>query len=102
VPSNGALRLGTYRSIWAAPEVEISPALKFTVAYQQVELSPEDARRLGIGNGDAIEISQNGTRLSGSAHVRSGVPAGTAFLADGISSGSANAFTEPVVEVSKR
>jgi NADH-quinone oxidoreductase subunit G len=101
-PSNGALRLGTYRSIWAAPEVEISPALKFTVAYQQVELSPEDARRLGIGNGDAIEISQNGTRLSGSAHVRSGVPAGTAFLADGISSGSANAFTEPVVEVSKR
>ena len=102
VPANGALRLGTYRSIWAAPEVEISPALKFTVARQQVELSPEDARRLGIGNGDAIEISQNGTRLSGSAHVRSGVPAGTAFLADGISSGSANAFTEPVVEVSKR
>src|SRR6185437_7037045 len=26
---NGALRLGTYRPIWAAPEVEISPALKF-------------------------------------------------------------------------
>ena len=37
-PSNGALRLGTYRSIWAAPEVEISPALLFTIARQQVEL----------------------------------------------------------------
>jgi len=99
---NGALRLGTYRSIWAAPEVEISPALKFTVAHQQVELSPEDAQRLGIGDGDAIEVAQNGTRLRGTAHVRSGVLAGTAFLADGIADGSANAFTEPVVEVRKR
>jgi len=99
--SNGVLRLGTYRSIWAAPEVEISPALKFTVARQQVELSPEDASRLGIGNGDAIDVAQNGTRLRGSAHVRSGVPAGTVFLADGIADESANALTERVVEVSK-
>ncbi len=100
--SNGALRLGTYRSIWAAPEVEISPALKFTVARQQVELSPEDASRLGIGDGQAVAVSQNGTTLRGTAHVRSGIPAGTAFLADGIAEGSANAFTEHVVEVSKR
>ena len=100
--SNGALRLGTYRSIWAAPEVEISPALKFTVARQQVELSPEDASRLGIGNGDADRRwLRTGPRLRGSAHVRSGVPAGTVFLADGIADESANALTERVVEVSK-
>ncbi len=100
--SNGALRLGTYRSIWAAPEVEISPALQFTVAHQQVELSPEDAVRLGIGDGEAVAVSQNGTTLPATAHVRTGIPAGTAFLADGIAVGSANAFTEPVVEVRKR
>jgi NADH-quinone oxidoreductase subunit G len=100
-PSNGSLRLGTYRSIWAAPEVEISPALKFTIARQQVELSPEDASRLGIGNGDAVDVAQNGTRLRGTAHVRSGVPAGTVFVADGITDESANALTEPVVEVQK-
>jgi NADH-quinone oxidoreductase subunit G len=99
--SNGALRLGTYRSIWASPEVEISPALMFTVARQQVELSPDDARRLGIGDGDLIDVSQNGTRLRGTAHVRSGVPAGTAFLADGIAENSANVLTESVVEVHK-
>jgi NADH-quinone oxidoreductase subunit G len=99
---NGALRLGTYRPIWAAPEVEISPALQFTIADQQVELSPEDAQRLGIADGDAIEVAQNGTRLHGSARVRSGVPAGTAFLAEGIAAGSANVFTEPLVEVHKR
>ncbi|MBV9001118.1 MAG: molybdopterin-dependent oxidoreductase, partial [Solirubrobacterales bacterium] len=100
--SNGALRLGTYRPIWAAPEVEISPALKFTVARQQVELSPEDAQRLGIAPGDPVEVAQNGTRLRAVAHVRTGVPAGTVFLAEGIADGSANAFTEPVVEVQRR
>jgi NADH-quinone oxidoreductase subunit G len=99
---NGALRLGTYRPIWAAPEVEISPALKFTVARQQVELAPEDAQRLGIATGEAVEVSQNGTALKAIAHVRTGVPAGTAFLADGIAGDSANAFTEPVIEVHKR
>ena len=101
-PANGALRLGTYRSIWAAPEVELSPALKFTIARQQIEISPEDAERLGIAPDDAVEVAQNGTRLRGFAHVRSGVMPGTVFLADGISNGSANAFTEPTVEVQKR
>ena len=48
---------------------------------------------------DSIDVSQNGTRLRGTAHVRSGVPAGTAFLADGIAEDSANALTESVVEV---
>jgi NADH-quinone oxidoreductase subunit G len=100
--SNGGLRLGTYRSIWAAPEVELSPALKFTVARQQLELSPEDAKRLGIAPGDPVEVAQNGTRLRGTVHVRSGVPAGTVFLADGIAGDSANAFTESEVEVHKR
>jgi NADH-quinone oxidoreductase subunit G len=97
--TNGSLRLGRYRSIWASPEVEVSPALKFTVAHQQVELSPEDAERLGIGNGESVEVASNGTRLQGKAAVRTGVPAGTAFLAEGIATDSANALTEPLVEV---
>jgi NADH-quinone oxidoreductase subunit G len=97
--AGGALRLGTYRSIWAAPEVEISPALHFTIAEQLVELSPQDARRLGIDNGAPITVTQNGTRLSGRAAVRTGVPEGTAFLAAGIASESANALTETTIEV---
>jgi NADH-quinone oxidoreductase subunit G len=119
--SNGALRLGRYRPIWAAPEVEVSPALKFTVAHQQVELSPQDALRLGIGNGETVEVTQlddsgaaqsgeagsrargkpEGTRLRGRAAVRTGVPEGTAFLAEGIATDSANLLTEPIVEVRK-
>jgi NADH-quinone oxidoreductase subunit G len=99
--SGDSLRLGRYRPIWASPEVEVSPALKFAVAHQQVELSPEDARRLGIANGEAVEVAQNGTRLHGRAAVRTGVPIGTTFLAEGIASDSANALTEPIVEVRK-
>jgi NADH-quinone oxidoreductase subunit G len=97
--SQSGLRLGTYRSIWAAPEVELSPALHFTIARQLVEISPQDAARLGIANGSEVMISQNGTRLIGLAAVRTGVPQGTAFLADGIAEESANALTEPVVEI---
>jgi NADH-quinone oxidoreductase subunit G len=100
-PKNGALRLGTYRPIWADPAVEISPALHYTIARQQVELSPEDAARLGIGAGDRVEISQNGTKITGTAHVRTGVPEGTAFLAEGIATDSANALTEATIEVGK-
>jgi NADH-quinone oxidoreductase subunit G len=95
------LRLGRYRPIWADPQVEISPALQYTIARQQVELSPEDAQRLGIGAGETVEVSQNGTRLTGTAQVRSGVPVGTAFLAEGIAENSANALTEDMIEVRK-
>jgi NADH-quinone oxidoreductase subunit G len=100
--SNGALRLGRYRPIWAAPEVEISPALKFTIAQQQVELSPEDATRLGIGHGEDVEVAQNGTTLHARAAVRTGIPPGVAFLAEGIAEDSANELTEPLVEVRRR
>jgi NADH-quinone oxidoreductase subunit G len=100
-PPRQALRLGTFRPIWASPEVEISPALQFTIARQQAELSPEDAERLGVSTGDALEVSQNGTRLNATAAVRSGVPPGTVFLATGIAADSANALTEPEVEVRK-
>jgi NADH-quinone oxidoreductase subunit G len=99
--SNGHLRVGTYRSIWASPEVDISPALQFTVAEQLVELSPEDALRLGIEQGAAVQVAQNGTRLSGRAAIRTGVPVGTAFVAAGIAKDSANALTEALVEVVK-
>jgi NADH-quinone oxidoreductase subunit G len=100
-PAAGALRLGTYRPIWAAPEVEISPALKYLVPHQQVELSPEDGRRLGITHGDQVLVSQNGTELAATATLRSSVPPGNAFLAEGIAVASANALNEPSIEVRK-
>ncbi|MGH2843003.1 MAG: molybdopterin dinucleotide binding domain-containing protein, partial [Solirubrobacteraceae bacterium] len=98
--NDGRLRLGTYRPSWAGPDVELSPALAFTVAEQLVELAPQDADRLGIRNGERVQVAQNGTRLHGRAAIRTGVPEGIAFLATGIAQESANALTEAHVEVS--
>jgi len=98
---NGHLRLGTHRPIWASPEIEVSPALKFLIARQHAELSPEDAQRLGIANGETVEVASNGTAVKATAAVRSDVPAGTVFLADGLAEDSANAFTDFDVEVRK-
>jgi NADH-quinone oxidoreductase subunit G len=86
---NGSLRLGTYRSIWASPEVEVAPALKFLAARQVVELNPADAARLGVGHGDRVAVGADGRRVVGKAHLRSDAPAGTAFLQTGIREESA-------------
>ena len=79
---NGALRLGTFRSIWASPEVEASPALKFLAARQQLELSPVDADRLGVANGDRVAISVEEREVRATVAVRGNVPAGTVFLGE--------------------
>ena len=50
-------------------------------------------------HGESVQVAQNGTRLRATATVRTGVPAGTAFLAEGLSEQSANALTEPLIEV---
>jgi NADH-quinone oxidoreductase subunit G len=98
-PNTTTLRLGLFRPIWAAPEVEISPILKYTIARQQAELSPEDARRIGVSSGDPVIVSQNGTSITAPAAVRSGVPEGTVFMATGLAADSANSLTQAEVEV---
>jgi NADH-quinone oxidoreductase subunit G len=98
---NGHLALGTYRPLWASPEVEISPALQYLVPRQSVELSPADASLRGIADGEQVVVSQNGTRLEATAVIRSTVPDGAAFLADGIAEGNANALTGRLIEVVK-
>jgi len=92
-PAAGRLRLGRYRSIWAAPEVEASPALHFLIARQHVELHPDDARRLGVGHGEEVFVSdESGARVRGQVVLREAVPAGTAFLERGLAAESADAL----------
>jgi NADH-quinone oxidoreductase subunit G len=98
---NGALRLGTFRSIWAAPEVELSPSLKFLRQRQRAELSPADAQRLGIAHGDHVTVGSNGARVRATATLRAAVPPGTVFLEDGIAEDSASELDSPLVEVTR-
>jgi NADH-quinone oxidoreductase subunit G len=88
--ANGRLRLGTFRSIWAAPEVEVSPALKFLTARQRAELSPQDAERLGVASGDRVVVGVDGASVRATVAVRSDMPAGTVFLEENVAEESAN------------
>ena len=96
--SDGTLRLGTYRPLWAAKEVDLSPILHFIRARQVAELSPSDAAALGINDGDRVEVG-NGTRVPALAKIRDAVPAGSVFLAEGIAENNPNVLTHALVEV---
>jgi NADH-quinone oxidoreductase subunit G len=97
--SEGALRLGTFRSLWSAKEVDVSPSLRFLRPRQIVELSPADAERLGIREGDRVEVGSNGTRVKGAVKLRAAVPGGSVFIAAGTHDEPANVLTEAMVEV---
>ena len=94
----GELRLGTYRSLWAHKDVDLSPALQFIRAKQVVELSPSDAAARGINQGDRVEVG-NGTRIPATANIRAAIPAGSVFVADGIAEHNANVLTHGIVDV---
>jgi NADH-quinone oxidoreductase subunit G len=96
---DGTLRLGTFRSLWASKEVDVSPALRFLRPQQVVELSPEDAQALGLREGDRVEVGANGTRVQGAVKLRAAIPGGSVFLAEGTHEQPANALTESLVEV---
>ena len=77
------LRLGVRPSLWAGPETEHSPSLRFLAPQPRAELSPTDADRLGIDPGDEVVVSVNGSSIRAAAAVRSAVNAGDVFLVGG-------------------
>ncbi|HEX4805614.1 MAG TPA: NADH-quinone oxidoreductase subunit NuoG [Conexibacter sp.] len=96
---NGVLRLGAFRSIWASPEVENAPALKFLARKAAIELNPADAERLGIENGERVTVSADGRSVTATAALRGNAPAGTAFLDAGLPDGGAAELTSETVTV---
>jgi NADH-quinone oxidoreductase subunit G len=94
---NGRLRLGTYRSVWAGPEVAASPALRFLRARTRVELSPHDAQRLGLFDGDKVAVGGDGSgpAIDATVSLRAAIPAGSAFL-------EGNGVEGPLVDIRKR
>jgi NADH-quinone oxidoreductase subunit G len=80
--TDGTLRLGAFHSLWADPAVRISPSLQFLHPQSRVELAPADAQRLGVAEGETVEVAQNGTSVRGVAALRHAVPAGSVFVSD--------------------
>jgi NADH-quinone oxidoreductase subunit G len=92
VPNDDTLLLGTYRDLWAGPITELNPPLKFLTPHQRLELSPQDADRLDLENGEAIRVSQNGSSIDAAVLIKDRVSPGVCFLAEGVSDGNANAL----------
>jgi len=80
-PTGSDLSLGTFRSIWAGPEVANSPALAFLRSRARVLLSPADAQRLELFEGMAAIVSPDRRDpVEAIVAVRDAVPEGSAFL----------------------
>jgi NADH-quinone oxidoreductase subunit G len=77
---NGALRLGSFRSIWAGPEVSNSPALKFLHHRALAELSPADAQRLQVADGDRVVVAHDGDSVEATVALRAAMPDGSVFV----------------------
>ena len=98
------LVLGTYRDLWAGPITELNPPLKFLQPQQRVELSPADAERLELRNGDEVSVAQNGSSVRAQVQIRERIEAGVCFLMEGTNEENANQLLNggPVeVEISK-
>jgi len=63
-------------------------------------MSPGDAARLGLADGERVEVAANGTRVGATLVLRQDAPAGTVFLEENVAEDAANALTgEELVEV---
>ena len=68
--SRRAAALGTYRSMWAAPEVRRIAGAAFLHPRQRLEISPPDAERLGLKRGRALEVARPDVGEAGEEHLR--------------------------------
>jgi NADH-quinone oxidoreductase subunit G len=100
VPSaNGTLRLARAGSMWRAPEVSASPALRFLVPHADARLSPEDATRLGLVEGAPATLVVDGVETNFTTRLDSRVPAGTVVAQAGVPGGGADELPLGPVEV---
>jgi NADH-quinone oxidoreductase subunit G len=100
--ADGALRLGTYRDLWATEVTERNPALRFLTPRQTVELAVSDGERLGLADGDEVEVRSNGTSVRGRVALRERMRPGAAFLIEGTAEDNANALAgAETVEIAK-
>jgi NADH-quinone oxidoreductase subunit G len=72
------LRLLTYRPLFSGPAVERVPELQFQRARPEIELSPDDAKKLRVESGSTVQVSSNGTSVELRARVNKKLVKGVA------------------------
>jgi NADH-quinone oxidoreductase subunit G len=79
--AGGGFRLLRYTPLFSGPAVERVPELQFQRPAAEVELSREDATRLGIASGDLVRVGRNGSSVELRAHLVRSLPAGVVRIA---------------------
>jgi NADH-quinone oxidoreductase subunit G len=92
--ADGRLRLEAVRSLWASSDVEHSPALESLRARQELVVNPTEAERLGVGDGDEVEVASNGHSVRASVRLRAGARPGCAYLLEATADESANVLMD--------
>jgi len=82
VPVTAALRLQRYRPLFSGAAVERTPELQFQRPGPEVELARADAESRGIGQGDEVLVTSNGTSVTLRARLSRTVPPGVVRVAD--------------------
>jgi NADH-quinone oxidoreductase subunit G len=72
------LRLVTYRPLFSGPAIDRIPELQFQRPGAEIELAREDAERLGVDPGSAVQVSSNGTSVELRARVNKRLASGVA------------------------
>jgi anaerobic selenocysteine-containing dehydrogenase len=72
---------------------ERNAALRFLTPAQKVELAPRDAERMGVAQGDEVEVRSNGTSVRARVAIRERMRPGAAFLIEGTAENNANVFS---------
>ncbi len=98
--ANGGVRVGTYRDLWAAEVTERSPSLRFLRPRQTLELAPTDAERLGLAQGDEVDVRADGSGVRARVAIRARVRPGTGFLVEGLGD-AAPALAARAVEIER-
>ena len=100
--TNGHLKLGTYRDLWANEITDHNPALRFLAPTQTVEIAPSDAENLGLAQGDEVDVKSNGTSLRARVAIRERVRPGSAFMIEATVEANANELSPAeLIEVVK-
>ncbi len=80
-----------------------SPGLDALAPEAKVEIAPDDARRLGIGEGEQVRVRSRRDQVVAKAHITDRSPSGTVFMTFHYAEAAANLLTagnvDPVAKI---
>jgi anaerobic selenocysteine-containing dehydrogenase len=81
-PAGPGLELVRFRALFSGPAVERVPQLSFQRPAAEVELAWDDAQTRGIGAGETVRVTSNGTARELRARLSRKLRAGVVRIAD--------------------